>query len=71
MISVFDEEQYALNILKNGLNQNKKGLDIFILAKYYKFKLNKNKKECKELLVKFCKTQVDDYDNSDLYKNVN
>ena len=42
MISVFDEEQYALNILKNGLNQNKKGLDIFILAKYYKFKLNKN-----------------------------
>ena len=52
MISVFDEEQYALNILKNGLNQNKKGLDIFILAKYYKFKLNKNKKQYKELLVK-------------------
>jgi hypothetical protein len=71
MISVFDEEQYALNVLKNGLNQNKKGLDIFILAKYYKFKCKNNKKECKDLLVQFCKTQVDDYDNSDLYKNVN
>lgn len=72
MINVFNEEEYALSILKNGFaNSNKKGLDIFILAKYYRFKQNKNKKECKELLKQFCKTQVDDYDNSDLYRNVN
>lgn len=72
MINICNEKEYALNILENGFaNINKKGLDIFILAKYYKYQCKKNKKECKDLLVQFCRKYIDDYDNSDLYKNVN
>lgn len=50
---------------------NKQGLELFILAKYYRFKKDKTKKECKELIKQFCTTQMDDYENSDLYKKVN
>ena len=72
MISVFNEEEYALDVLKNGfINNNKKGLDIFILAKYYKFKQNKNKKECKEQLISFCQAHMEDYNNSEMYRNIN
>jgi hypothetical protein len=71
MISIFNEEKYALEILHNGFISHKKGLELFILAKYYRFKLNKNKTECKELLTEFCKRQIDDYDNSELYTKVN
>lgn len=71
MINIFNEEKYALDILSKGFMSNKQGLELFILAKYYRFKCSKNKKECKELLKQFCETQTDDYKNSDLYKKVN
>jgi hypothetical protein len=71
MINIFNEEKYALKILENGFLSNKQGLELFILAKYYRFKHNKDKAECKELLKQFCETQVEDYDNSELYAKVN
>ena len=71
MISIFNEEKYALNVLKNGFISNKQGLELFILAKYYRFKHNKDKTECKELLKQFCESQVEDYNNSELYTKVN
>ena len=71
MISIFNEEKYALEILQNGFMSNKKALELFILAKYYRFKLNKNKTECKELLTEFCEQQIEDYKNSELYAKVN
>ena len=42
MISIFNEEKYALEILQNGFMSNKQGLELFILAKYYSDK-NKQK----------------------------
>lgn len=71
MISIFNETQYALDILNNGFMSNKQGLELFILAKYYRFKEGKDKFECKELLKQFCETQVEDYKNSELYTKVN
>ena len=71
MISIFNETKYALDILKNGFMSNKQGLELFILAKYYRFKEGKDKLECKELLKQFCETQVEDYKNSELYTKVN
>ena len=71
MINIFNEEKYATEILNKGFIGNKQGLELFILAKYYRFKENKTKKECKELLIQFCNTQMEDYQNSDLYKKVN
>lgn len=71
MISIFNETKYALDILNNGFMSNKQGLELFILAKYYRFKENKDKFECKELLKQFCETQVEDYKNSELYTKVN
>ena len=71
MINIFNETQYALDILKNGFMSNKQGLELFILAKYYRFKEGKDKFECKELLKQFCETQVEDYKNSELYTKVN
>lgn len=71
LINIFNEEKYALEILNKGFISNKKGLELFILAKYYRFKHNKTKKECKELLKQFCETQIDDYNNSELYQKVN
>ena len=71
MINIFNEEKYAVDILNKGFISNKQGLELFILAKYYRFKQNKTKKECKELIIQFCDIQMNDYKNSDLYKKVN
>ena len=71
MINIFNEEKYATNILKNGFISNKQGLELFILAKYYRFKHNKNKSECKNLLNQFCSNQIENSGQSDLYKKIN
>lgn len=71
MISIFDEISYANNILNNGFITNKKGLELFILAKYYRFECGKTKSECKNLLIDFCKRNVENYSNGDFYRKVN
>lgn len=71
MINIFNEEKYATKILKNGFISNKQGLELFILAKYYRFQQNKNKAECKVLLNQFCNNQIENSEQSDLYKKIN
>lgn len=71
MISVFNEYEYANNILHQGFISKKQGLELFILAKYYRFECGKTKNECKKLLVEFCESQINDYQNSDTYIKVN
>ena len=71
MINIFDEEKYALDVLNEGFMSKKQGLELFILAKYYRFKHNKSKSECKKLLKEFCEKQVADYEHSELYRKVN
>lgn len=71
MISIFDEEKYALDVLKKGFMSKKQGLELFILAKYYRFKCDKSKNECKQLLKEFCSSQISDYEHSELYRKVN
>ena len=71
MISIFNEEKYALSILDKGFISNKQGLELFILAKYYRFKQNKSKSECKILLNQFCSEHIENSEQSDLYKKVN
>lgn len=71
MINIFNEEKYATKILNNGFISNKQGLELFILAKYYRFKHNKDKTECKILLNQFCKNQIENSEQSDLYKKIN
>lgn len=71
MINIFNEEKYALNILDKGFMSNKQGLELFILAKYYRFKHNKSKSECKTLLNQFCNQQIENSEQSDLYRKIN
>lgn len=71
MINIFNEEKYALSILDKGFISNKQGLELFILAKYYRFKQNKSKSECKILLNQFCSEHIENSEQSDLYKKVN
>lgn len=71
MISIFNEYQYAQDILNNGFISEKKGLELFILAKYYRFECGKNKNECKNLLTDFCDKYIDNYKNGDFYRRVN
>ena len=71
MISVFNEYEYAINILHQGFISKKQGLELFILAKYYRFECGKTKNECKRLLVEFCESQIYNYKNSDVYIKVN
>ena len=71
MISVFNEYEYANKILDQGFISKKQGLELFILAKYYRFECGKTKSECKKLLVDFCESQIKDYKNSDVYIKVN
>lgn len=71
MINIFNEEKYALNILKHGFISNKQGLELFILAKYYRFKKEKSKLECKNLLKQFCKIYIENSEQSDLYRKIN
>lgn len=71
LINIFNEEKYAINILKNGFISNKQGLELFILAKYYRFKHNKDKAECKSLLNQFCNKRIENSEQSDLYKKIN
>lgn len=71
MISVFNEYEYAKKILDQGFISKKQGLELFILAKYYRLECGKTKSECKKLLVDFCESQIKDYKNSDVYIKVN
>ena len=71
MISVFNEYEYATKILDQGFISKKQGLELFILAKYYRLECGKTKSECKKLLVDFCESQIYDYKNSDVYIKVN
>lgn len=71
MISIFDEYEYAKDIVDNGFLTKKQGLELFILAKYYRFECGKTKSECKTILTDFCKKHIDDYDNSDYYRKLN
>lgn len=71
MINIFNEEKYALNILDKGFISNKQGLELFILAKYYRFKHNKTKAECKTLLNQFCDKHIENSKQSDVYKKIN
>jgi hypothetical protein len=71
MISIFNEYQYAKDVLEKGLISNKQGLELFILAKYYRFECGKNKNECKNALTDFCNKYIDNYENGDFYIKVN
>lgn len=48
---IFDEKEYALKLLQNGyIRKNKKLKDIFILAKFFKYKGLSRLQACKEII---------------------
>lgn len=53
MIKIFDELEYALNLLKNGFSSHY-GIDIMILVKYYKY-IGYRNNEVKKEVISFCK----------------
>ena len=53
MLSVYDEEEYAKKMLKNGFLSPKIRFELKILAKYYFFIEKLPKKRIKPLLIAF------------------
>ncbi len=67
MLNILDEKMYVLEIIANGFQSKKWGLELFILAKYNRFLKNMSKKDCKDDLIEFCNRNISDYNLTDYY----
>ena len=65
MINIYNEVEYAENLIKSGFLTRRKLYELSVLAKYY-FSQNKSKKEVFDLLVKFCEENMENF-NKVLY----
>lgn len=71
MLNILNEKTHAEKVIANGFQSKKRGLELFILAKYNRLICNMNKKDCKANLTKFCRDNIINYDLTNYYLIIN
>lgn len=69
---IFDEEEYAIDIIENGSKNKSIFKDVALLAKYFRYK-NNTEEEIKNKLYVFCKNNKKDFNiikDSDIIENI-